>query len=854
MNWSSVISSDDVVAIHAVLIPTANGDGEILLVGGDDHDRAANVAGRFDHSRRFNCRHPDSALIYVQSPNVDLFCCGHCYLGDGRVVFAGGTTTFPPQSEGIHSHIHFEGHRQAFLYEVASGHFTEIASMGLEPGTRGGGGRWYPTLCTLSTGEVLVMAGHPAGDDTRHNNNRPERYQPLANRWVMLPAIGPDDPPSPDVLPRMHVLRNGQVFVSSALQGNSRCIAIDAWKGTKHEVCDLPDGAYRGYGCPSVLLPLTPADGYRPRILLCGGVTSQVIDLGAANPPWTTVPRSGATAGRARNNACATILPTGDVLMTGGADPANDQSGIMQPELYSTPTNHAHGIPSYVAGSGSWVTINEPATVLRNYHSSAILMPDGRVWTAGGNSPTQPDTPPSVNQKKIEIFAPPYPPGARPVINSCPAAVEFGQGFVVETNQAQQIRHVTLLRCGSSTHAYNPDQRCILLSFDVEAPNRLHVTAPPHGAIAPPGSYMLFLIDDGGRPCQYARFVHVGRISLPLLSEHSADLDGDRHAEVFVTSPWGIGVFKLAGGTLNTPMMAPNGTRFGGWLLNTADNAFGPIADYDGDGRAEILVSSPWGIGLLKLSGSTLSAPMMAPNGTRFGGWLLNTADNHFQLAGDFDGDGHAEILVTSPWGIGILKSAGSALNAPMMAPNGSRFGGWLLNTADNVFGPVADYDGDGRAEILVTSPWGIGILKLSGGALTAPMMAPNGTRFGGWLLNTNDNHFGPAADYDGDGHAEILVTSPWGIGVLKLAGSTLNAPMMAPNGTRFGGWLLNTADNLFGLAADYQGARHAPFVVTSPWGMGILSLTGNTLTPLTMSPNGTRFGGWLLNSNDNQF
>ncbi|MGB9169770.1 MAG: VCBS repeat-containing protein, partial [Nitrososphaeraceae archaeon] len=103
----------------------------------------------------------------------------------------------------------------------------------------------------------------------------------------------------------------------------------------------------------------------------------------------------------------------------------------------------------------------------------------------------------------------------------------------------------------------------------------------------------------------------------------SCDFDGDRRAEILVTSPWGIGILKLSGSTLTAPMMAPNGTRFGGWLLNTADNRFSPVADYDGDGRAEILVTSPWGIGILKLSGSTLTAPMMAPNGTRFGGWLL---------------------------------------------------------------------------------------------------------------------------------------------------------------------------------------------------------------------------------------
>ena len=84
------------------------------------------------------------------------------------------------------------------------------------------------------------------------------------------------------------------------------------------------------------------------------------------------------------------------------------------------------------------------------------------------------------------------------------------------------------------------------------------------------------------------------------------------------------------------------------------------------------------------------------------------------------------------------------------------------------------------------------------GSSLTAPMMAPNGTRFGGWLLNTADNHFGHAGKYGGGTKAEIFVTSPWGVGILQLVGSTLTAPMMQPNGTRFGGWLLNTADNEF--------------------------------------------------------
>ena len=200
MPWGTLINSE-ILAIHAALVPTVNGDGEIIYFGGDQHFRDFNQTNNIDAARRYNCR--TGQIDTVHAPTSDVFCSGHALLADGRLLIGGGTEDFPADAGGPHHNLHFTGHRRSWIYSPWLASFAEIASMRPEPGMESadtGGGRWYPTLVTLATGEVLAIKGHPKGNDTRHNNNTPERYRPVTNSWVLLPPLG-DEAAAPDLYP-----------------------------------------------------------------------------------------------------------------------------------------------------------------------------------------------------------------------------------------------------------------------------------------------------------------------------------------------------------------------------------------------------------------------------------------------------------------------------------------------------------------------------------------------------------------------------------------------------------------------------------------------------------------------------
>ena len=484
-----------VAAIHAALLAP----NHILYFGGDQFDPGRNDLGAVDATRLFDCG--AFTIAYVGSPVSDVFCCGHAHLQDGSLLVAGGTQDYPDE---FHPHLgieHFRGHRRSWIFNHGTATWTETGLLVPEPGREPrGGGRWYPTLLTLLDGRVLALSGHPVHDDSRHQNRTLELYTspspaPTSGAWKMVP---PGSNPEIELdYPRLHVMRDGGVFSTTPMAGR-----VKRWTPYNDALAwsDMAAAPPTGLGhldWTSVLLPLLP-DDYRGRVLLAGDREPHRIDLDAGPPVWEKTKPRALAGSPPRINLNATLLPTGEVFVCGGVrDVDDDDTAVLDAELYR-PTDD------------TWE--QQPrAKVPRNYHSVALLMPDGRVWTGGSSKDHQVGM--ENQERRIEIFEPWYHCAARPVIALAPDSVACDEAFVLRTPQAGAISRIVVILPGSVTHAFNAGQRYIGLAFRPFGGNRLLVTAPPN-RVTPPGDYLLYVLwrdpVDGREVPSIGHFMRIG--------------------------------------------------------------------------------------------------------------------------------------------------------------------------------------------------------------------------------------------------------------------------------------------------------------------------------------------------------
>jgi hypothetical protein len=379
----------------------------------------------------------------VVSPS-NLFCAGQAFLPDGRLLVAGGHIS---DNHGL---------PDINLFTVSSQTWSRSTPMRR--------GRWYPTSTMLASGDVVILAGR---DEAGVAVAEPEVWSAggvrvLSTASRVLPYY-----------PRAFLAPNGRIFYAGEA-GVTRYLnptGTGSWTTVASRLY-----GYRDYGS-AVMYD-------QGKILYVGGGhttnTAEIIDLTAAAPAWQW---TGSMA-YPRRQLNATVLPTGEVLVTSGSRGTafNDVAQAVHPAELWSPT------------TGAWTTLASNS-VNRSYHSTSILLPDGRVLHAGSG-----DGAGAPNETNAELFSPPYLfNGARPTITVAPTLVGYGTSFSVSTPQAAAIAKVSLIRLGSATHGFDMNQRFRWLSF-TPGTGMLTVSAPTSRQVTPPGHYMLFILDGNGVP------------------------------------------------------------------------------------------------------------------------------------------------------------------------------------------------------------------------------------------------------------------------------------------------------------------------------------------------------------------
>ena len=389
----------------------------------------------------------------VPNPYYNLFCAGHSQLADGRILVVGGY-----DSSTL-------GAANANIFDPVTQSWSALPNMAYR--------RWYPTSTTLPDGRALITSG--AQTCLTCLADVPEIFDPATNRFTTWPSARLAVP----YYPFMYVLPSGKVIDAGANEDPAATSTLDlttrTWTTVDPIVRDGHSSAM--YQPGKILKSGTATDSGEAG---SAAATAYVLDATQPSPAWRQV----ASMAYPRSFHNTTLLPDGTVLVTGGGtmrDGYDVSNAVKTAELWSPATE-------------TWKTMSS-AAIPRLYHSTALLLPDGRVLTAGSGNDG-----PAVNQTQAEIFSPPYLfKGARPVIASAPSVISYGSTFFVDSLDAGTIASVSLIRPGAVTHAFDEDQRFLSLSF-THAPGTLNVTAPASANLAPPGYYMLFIVNNAGVP------------------------------------------------------------------------------------------------------------------------------------------------------------------------------------------------------------------------------------------------------------------------------------------------------------------------------------------------------------------
>lgn len=448
-------------SIHSTLLS----DGRLLLIAGSGNDGSAFAAGTFEAS----VWNPTNGVFTDVPVPYDMFCVGHVTLPDGKVLVGGGTLAYPTAGAGPTT---FKGSTKSYYFDPKDDTFHPVGDMA--------GGHWYPTLTKLGTGDIWAAGGL---DEKAEGTVLTEMFQASTMKWLPSGSV-PQTWSFWGTYPHMYLLNDGRMFYSgghtfgNGLPGTGASL----YDWTTAQIWDVPGLRQKDMRDQAGSVLLGPAQDQK--VMIVGGGNTEtnvaainavdIIDLKQPNPAYVPGPDLPGP-GKAYVNVLN--LPDRTVLAANGAQ-HNRSDNVLTAAVYQPGTN-------------SWLSI-DPDPVGRNYHSSAILLPDGRVVVLGSN--------PADNsfELRISVYSPRYMfNGTRPAITAAPTAASYGEQISLQTTGT--IKAAQLMSPMSATHQTDSNARLVDLPMTTSG-NSVAATIPTNSNLLPPGPYMLTVLDTNNLP------------------------------------------------------------------------------------------------------------------------------------------------------------------------------------------------------------------------------------------------------------------------------------------------------------------------------------------------------------------
>jgi Domain of unknown function (DUF1929) len=571
--WTVITIVDKARSVHAILLQ----NGKLLIMAGSGNDRMEFKKGEF----KSYLYDPVAETWKELTTPKDVFCSGHVQLADGNVLILGGTSAYPAEPKpGEYPSTIYKGENMSWIFNIRSEKYEQVPYDEANPANQSEpgpllSGTWYPSATELGNGDVISFGGlNEQGAGTTDTNYFTDPANEgtngdLAGRWVGWGSTKLQQTYSWfwGLYPSMILTADGRLFYDGShvfgngLEGNPQAPSgsslydfyctpgktltqeeeerhntnpnaeVEGPKGVVFKrVTDTPGLREPNMRDQSASLLLPPAQSQKVMIMGGGntyepnknaiGLTDE-INLQEASPHWTVGPNlprgtmedgSMEPQGAGKMYVSAVALPDGSVLETGGSLHPRTEN-VYEASIFDPSTNAFTSVAADPVG--------------RNYHSEALLLPDGRVIALGSN-PANPATGAESFEARISIYEPPYLfKGSRPVLQLIDGEANRLEGGINRTKQweygtehtlgygsSSPVTKAVLIRPAAVTHSSDPNQREIALPISRNENGELTVSLTSNDNIAPPGYYMVSLVNSSGVP-SVAQWVHVGTQGAP---------------------------------------------------------------------------------------------------------------------------------------------------------------------------------------------------------------------------------------------------------------------------------------------------------------------------------------------------